>query len=115
MTENALHGGDAGFAGAVRIVETGFQHAVVDCDNGERQRSGVLHGLERANAAGSLFRHADDVLHQFGTFHRGQSREARTIVDDDVRLDLIKQVECPLMRLLRRPIGIVCDGNALFA
>lgn len=72
------------------VVETGFQHAVVNGDDGKGERPGILHGLECADAAGRLFRHADDMPHEFRPFHCGKTGEARTVIDDDVRLNLIQ-------------------------
>ena len=99
----------------MRVVETGFEHAVVHRDYRERQLAGVLHGLERPDAAGGLLGDADDIRHQLGPFHRGEAGEARSIIDDDVRLELVEQVQSALMRLHRRPIRIVGHGNAFRA
>ena len=95
----------------MRVVESGFQDAVIDCDDRERQRPGILHGLERADAAGGLLGYADQAVQQLRPFKRGESGEARAVVDDDLRADLIQQPQRPLMRLFGGPpcIGLDCD------
>ena len=112
LAENALHGGHACLPSAVGVVESGFQHTVVNGYDRVGEGSRFLHLLERAYAAGRFLGHSNEVRREFGAFERSETGEAGTIVDDDVRLYFVQQVQGRLVRLFRGPVSAGFDRDS---
>ena len=94
------------------VVESGFQHTVVNGYDRVGEGSRFLHLLERAYAAGRFLGHSNEVRREFGAFERSETGEAGTIVDDDVRLYFVQQVQGRLVRLFRGPVSAGFDRDS---
>ena len=105
---------DEGLTAAVKVVELGLGHTVVDVDGGDLKGVVLEHLVEVVDTGGSLLGDTEAVLEHLGVLGVDKGGKVTTVVEDEVELLAILEglellVQAPLVLLL----GLTLPGEAI--